>query len=79
MKKGTTLCLCIATDMMKKYARQASAPDDGIKFEKQISRQYSRQPSNPDASEETRKKEKKESEENEEEVCKPHLQCITSL
>jgi len=64
--------------MIKKYTQQTSTPDDGIKFEKQISRQYSRQQSNPDANEETGKKEKKESEENKEEVRMPYLLCATT-
>jgi len=35
--------------MMKKYTRQMSAQDEGgVKVEHQISRQYSRQQSNPD-------------------------------
>ena len=68
----------ITTDMIKKYTRQTSTPDDSIKFEKQISRQYSRQQSNPDATEETGKKEKKESEENKEEVWTPYLLCTTT-
>ena len=58
--------LVITTEMMKKYTRQTSTQDDVVKFEKQVSRQYSKQQSN---TEETAKKEDKESEENKEEVC----------
>ena len=35
--------------MMKKYTRQTSGQDEVVKMEHQISRQYSRQQSNPDA------------------------------
>ena len=35
--------------MMKKYKRQTSGQDEAVKVEHQISRQYSRQQSNPDA------------------------------
>ena len=58
--------LVITTEMMKKYTRQTSTQDDVVKFEKQVSQQYSKQQSN---TEETGKKENKDSEENKEEVC----------
>jgi len=64
--------------MIKKYSRQTSAPDDGIKFEKQMSQQYSRQQSNPDATEDTRDKGKKEAEESKEEVCYLNFLCMTT-
>ena len=48
--------------MMKKYTRQTSGQDEAVKVERQISRQYSRQQSNPDATSPTPAVSKKEEE-----------------
>ena len=61
-------------EMMKKYTKQLSEQDEGIRGEHQIKRQYSRQQSNPDASTATSPASKKEKDkEAEEEVNKNYF------
>ena len=69
--------ISIGVEMMKKYTKQLSEQDEGIKAEHQIIRQYSRQQSNPDATAAAPAAVKKQKDkEAEEEVSKIYLQYL---